>query len=236
MSYELHAMSYMLSAIRPWRVHRLGTVPYDTALALQHRLVADRVRGALEADVVLVLEHPPVFTLGRRGGAENLLVDEAFLARQGIAVVAAERGGSITYHGPGQIVVYPIVSLKAAGIKVVDFVAGLESAMMATAAAFGIAAATNPANRGVWVQGAKLGSIGITVRHGVSFHGLALNVNTDLAPFDWINPCGLTGVAMTSLAQQAGQKLEMDAVTDLLLAAFEKVFNCRCVPSDRNCG
>lgn len=215
----------------PWQIHRLGTVPYETALAIQHRLVAQRVNGEIGNDVVLVLEHPPVFTLGRRGGAENLLVDQAFLVQRGIAMVAAERGGSITYHGPGQMVVYPIISLKAAGIKVVDFVAGLEAAMMATAAAFGIVAGTNPANRGVWVNGAKLGSIGITVRHGVSFHGLALNVNTDLAPFDWINPCGLKGMGMTSLARLTGRTLDMEAVADTLVAALEQTFDCRCVPA-----
>jgi len=224
-------MSHMLSAIRPWLVYRIGTVPYETALCLQHRLVEQRTNGALGNDVVLVLEHPPVFTLGRRGGAENLLVTEDFLARRGMAVARTERGGSITYHGPGQLVAYPIVGLKAAGIKVVDFVAGLEKAMMAAAAAFAVEASANPANRGVWVNGAKLGSIGITVRHGVSFHGLALNVNTDLTPFDWINPCGLKGVQRTSLERLVGKTRDMAAVADALLAALSQTFGCRCEPA-----
>lgn len=219
-----------MASLQTWQIARLGCVAYDEALALQHRLVAACCRPGPCRDVVLVLEHPPVFTLGRRGGGDNLLVNAGFLAQRGIAVVPAERGGSITYHGPGQLVVYPIVNLKAAGITVVDFVAGLEKAMMDAAAVFGVAAGTNPVNRGVWVDGAKLGSIGITIRRGVSFHGLALNVNTDLEPFGWINPCGLKGVAMTSLARLLGRTLDMNRAADALIGALGSTFDRQCIP------
>jgi lipoate-protein ligase B len=109
-----------------------------------------------------------------------------------------DRGGNITYHGPGQLVVYPIIHLNRRRLKVVDFVSGLEQAMIRTAGHWRIDAGTDPANRGVWLDGDKLGSVGITVRRGVSFHGLALNVNTDMEPFGWINPCGLNQIRMTS--------------------------------------
>ena len=191
-----------------WWVELPPTV-YRTALDLQLAIVAAKTSGQLDADVILCLEHPRVFTLGRRGGRENLCVSDDFLALKGIAVVPTDRGGNITYHGPGQLVVYPIVDLKRRRLNVVDFVSGLEQAMIRTAAHWGIDADTSPVNRGVWLAGRKLGSVGITVRRGVSFHGLALNVNTDMEPFGWINPCGLHQVRMTSLARQLNRPVSM---------------------------
>lgn len=171
---------------------------YRQAVDLQLAVVNAKTAGRLFADVILCTEHPRVFTLGRRGGRENLCVSDDFLAGKGVPVVPTDRGGNITYHGPGQLVVYPIVNLRCRRIGVVDFVSGLEQAMIRTAGHWGIDAATDPANRGVWLSGDKLGSVGITVRRGVSFHGLALNVNTDMEPFSWIHPCGLSQVRMTS--------------------------------------
>ena len=126
-----------------------------------------------------------------------------------MAVVPTDRGGNITYHGPGQLVVYPIIDLNRRRFKVVEFVSGLEQAMIRTAAHWKIDAGTDSANRGVWLNGNKLGSIGITVRRGISFHGLALNVNTDLEPFSWINPCGLNQVEMTSFKKHLGRSVPM---------------------------
>ena len=126
-----------------------------------------------------------------------------------MSVFPTDRGGNITYHGPGQLVVYPIIDLNRRRLKVVDFVSGLEQAMIRTAANWGIDAGTDPANRGVWLNGDKLGSIGITVRRGVSFHGLALNVNTDMEPFGWINPCGLNQVCMTSFERHLNGPVAM---------------------------
>ena len=198
--------------VPPWLCVDLPLTEYEDALALQRELVAARKDRLLDRDVVLLLEHPPVFTLGRHGGRENLTATEAFLAERGIRVVQIERGGNITYHGPGQLVAYPILDLNALRLPVKDYVTGLERVMAAVAADQGVVAVGDEKNRGTWVEGRKLGSIGITVRRGISFHGLALNINTDLAPFNWIHPCGLHNVRMTSMAAELGREVDMAAV------------------------
>ncbi len=196
----------------------LPQTPYRRALDLQLAIVDAKTCGRLDADVVLGVEHPRVFTLGRRGGRENLCVTDPFLTEKGVAVVPTDRGGNITYHGPGQLVVYPIIHLNRRRLKVVDFVSGLEQAMIRTAEHWGIQAGTDPANRGVWLDGDKLGSIGIAVRRGVSFHGLALNVNTDMEPFDWINPCGLNRVRMTSFERRLNHPVPMPEARQVMAA------------------
>lgn len=201
----------------------LPLTAYPQALEMQLAVVGAKITGRLDADVVLCVEHPRVFTLGRRGGRENLCVTDAFLKEKGVAVVPTDRGGNITYHGPGQLVVYPIIHLNRRRLKVVDFVSGLEAAMIRTAAHWGLAAGTDPANRGVWMDEDKLGSIGITVRRGVSFHGLALNVNTDMEPFGWINPCGLNQVRMTSFEQQLGKPVPMTEARRVMGASLAAV-------------
>jgi len=206
-----------------WYGVDLGTVPYPDALILQHKLVEAVSRGTISG-AVLLLEHPPVFTLGQRGGLENLRVPPAFLEQSGISVIQAERGGNITFHGPGQLVVYPVIDLKPAGLSVAGYVEALEEVMIRTAADWHISACRNPSGRGVWVGAAKLGSIGIRVRRTVSFHGLALNVSVSLTPFDWINPCGLEGVCMTSMAQVAGRDISMSDVRRTLVQHMEAVF------------
>lgn len=190
----------------------LGLMPYKAAWDLQVRLVDAKSRGVLEDDVFLILEHPPVFTLGRRGGKENLRVPEEFLASRGIDVVHIERGGDVTYHGPGQLVVYPILDLRRSRLGVKDFVSALEEVMIRTSADHGVTPERNDLNRGVWVGMKKLGSIGIAIRRKITFHGLALNINTDLDPFTWINPCGLMGVSMTSLKQERGSEVPMEEI------------------------
>jgi len=202
----------------------LPQIDYRAAWGLQAGLVAARRQGCLERDLFIFLEHPPVFTLGRRGGRENLVVPEALLEKSGIPVVQVERGGNITYHGPGQIVVYPIIDLQAAGISVTDYVSALETVMIRLAADFGVSAQRDARNRGVWVGNNKLGSIGIAVRRGVSFHGLAFNANLALAPFGWINPCGLKDVGMTTLACERGAPVSMAAVRQAAWRQIEAVF------------
>jgi lipoate-protein ligase B len=214
---------------KTWLNIDFDLIGYRQAWELQSNLIIARKERRLQNDIVLFLEHPPVFTLGRRGGRECLLVSEAFLERAGVQVIQVERGGNITYHGPGQLVVYPIVDLQAARIKVVDFVSGLEEVMLRTTANWGIAAGRNSANRGIWVGPRKMGSIGIAVRRGISFHGLALNVLTDLTPFSWVQPCGLPDVAMTSMQQQTIQKLSMQQVRKVLKKQFERVFGIKFV-------
>ena len=209
---------------KKWFCVELPVTEYQEVWDLQHRLVTARKDRIIHKDVLLFLEHPPVFTLGRRGGLDNLTVSEGFLGKAGISVIHVERGGDITYHGPGQLVVYPIVDLREAGLKVLDYVTALEELMIRTAADWNVVAERNPMNRGVWVKNKKLGSIGITVRRGVSFHGIAFNVNVALEPFGWINPCGLKGIGMTSLERELSHKLPVKEVRETLRRNFEAVF------------
>ncbi|MCE5242918.1 MAG: lipoyl(octanoyl) transferase LipB [Desulfobacteraceae bacterium] len=203
---------------------------YTDAWRLQVGLAAARKSPRLDSDVFLLLEHPPVFTLGRRGGRENLTVPESFLEKSGIPVFHVERGGNITYHGPGQLVGYPVMHLQAAGLSVTGYVEGLEEVMIRTAARWGVACGRNPLNRGVWVGRSKLGSIGVAVRRGITFHGFAFNVNLDLEPFHWINPCGLKGIGVTSLQKELGHPLPMAEVRRSLKESFETVFGAALAP------
>lgn len=208
---------------RLWKLVDLGLLDYERALHIQHLCVENRRLGLLRHDVFFLVEHFPVFTLGRRGGEEHLCVPPGTLEAQGIRLLAVERGGSVTYHGPGQLVAYPIVHLPSAGWKAVEWVTALEEIMIQTARRFGVDACRHPRNRGVWVGEKKLGSIGVAVRHGVSFHGFALNVINDLEPFRWIHPCGLADAAVTSLAMETGTVLSMHQVKAVLTACAESV-------------
>lgn len=215
---------------RTWFAARLGRVAYQDAWDLQLRLVEARQADRLERDTVLLLEHPPVFTLGKRGGRESLLVPEEMLARHGIPIVQIERGGNITYHGPGQLVVYPIVHLPGMGIGVVDMVERLEEVMIRTCRDFGVEAGRNELNRGAWVGLKKIGAVGLAVRRGVSFHGLALNVNPDLQPFCFIQPCGLQGIGVTSIAQESDGPVTMEKAVEAAERNMEAVFGVRFEP------
>ena len=198
---------------------------YGDAWDLQLRLVEARYQKRIAGDVIMLLEHFPVFTLGRRGRKDHLRVDENFLRSKGIQLVHVERGGDVTYHGPGQLVIYPIIALKAKRWGVVDFVTTLEELMIRIAADWGIKAERDQANRGVWVAKRKLGSVGIAVRRGIGFHGLAINVNTDLGPFRWINPCGLEGIQMTSLQKESGRVVQMPEVRDAAQSHLQRLLN-----------
>ncbi len=202
----------------------LSRIDYHTAHQLQQDAVAARHTGRLDRDLVIMLEHHPVFTLGRRGGRDNLIVSEEVLLARQIEIVPVERGGDITYHGPGQLVVYLILDLKPKRLSVIDFVTGLETAMVSTAGDRGVRAAGNNDFRGAWVGRRKLGSVGITVRRGITFHGLALNVNTDLEPFNWINPCGIQGCTMTSLANEIGYEVDMAEVRQQMAQHLGNLF------------
>lgn len=210
--------------LRKWYLLDLGMTDYRKAWALQLRLVEERKADVLKSDVVLLVEHPSVFTLGRRGGLANLKVSQVFLADRGIDVVHVERGGDITYHGPGQVVLYPVVNLRTMGLGVLPFVESLEEIMIRTLADWGIKGERNSINRGAWVGMKKIGSIGIAVRRSVSFHGLALNVNTDLQPFTWVNPCGLHDVVITSMKQQLGTTVSMEDVKQAAARHMEDAF------------
>ncbi len=181
----------------------LGLTPYRDALAKQLELRAQRIADLID-DTVLALEHPPVYTRGRRSEPGELPFGEQWYAERGIEIVDVDRGGKVTYHGPGQLVLYPICRVT----DVKDFVCKLEKAMVHALAAEGIDARGRSVEgiefTGAWVEDRKIGSIGLHVSHGVTSHGLSLNVNCDLEPFSWIVPCGLPDSKVTSVAQELG--------------------------------
>jgi lipoyl(octanoyl) transferase len=188
----------------------LGRVDYHEALALQKRLVAERSDGRI-GDRLLLLEHPAVLTLGRSADPAHIRADAATLARRGIEVVQVERGGEVTYHGPGQLVAYPIVALGPRGLMVRPLVRALETALVATCAAHGVTAARRDGHPGCWCEPdgpdpRKIGALGLRIERGVSYHGIALNVTVDLADFELIDPCGMPGVTSTSIAAERGER------------------------------
>lgn len=209
---------------RVWKIVDLKTMSYMTVLNLQHRMVEARRKGTLKKDAVLLLEHPPVYTLGHNGGLENLKVSKEFLEQKGVRIVKTRRGGNITYHGPGQIIAYPIIDLNTDKIGVLEYVAGLEEVMIRAAWDCGVKAQRNSLNRGVWVGNKKVGSVGIAIRHGITFHGLALNVDLSLEYFSLINPCGLNDISMTSLKQEGMDNIGVKEVKDGIVRHMETVF------------
>ena len=211
---------------RTLRVERFGRVPYREALALQaarHQAVAE---GSLD-DTLLLLEHDPVITLGRGGNAGNVLADARALVARGIEVVETGRGGDVTYHGPGQLVAYPIVALQPDERDVRRWVWRLEELVARTVAAFGVRAERVEGLRGMWVGNDKLAAIGIRLMRWVSCHGLALNVTTRLDDFATIVPCGLHGRGVTSLARLLPQPPTVDEVADEMLRHAGEVLNRR---------
>jgi lipoyl(octanoyl) transferase len=185
----------------------LGLLEYKRALDLQISTLQSKINKTVE-DTIFFVEHPGVYTLGKRGGEENLSVSKEFLNLKNIELVQTDRGGNITYHGPGQAVMYPIIDLDKNKIGVKDFVHGLEEIMKLTAHDFGVDASRNVKNHGIWVGNSKIGSVGISIKKGISFHGLALNIYPDLEPFSWINPCGLSNVSITSIKKELGTSIK----------------------------
>ena len=205
-----------------------GTVPYQEALDWQRQLAEDRIAGRLPHDVLLLLEHPPVVTLGRNSHAKHLL------QRSGIDVFEVERGGDVTFHGPGQLVGYPILDLKDYRQDLHWYLRTLEQALMDALGLLAIPAERNPGFTGVWTRGRKIASIGIHVKQWVTWHGFALNVTTDLAHFDRMVPCGIQGVVMTTVERETGSgKREglWQASVDAVLEGFKRVFGVSIVPS-----
>ena len=204
-------------------VVRCGVVPYEEAWELQRDIAGKRRREEIP-DVLLLLEHPPVYTRGRRSQPEELPMGAEWYEAQGIEVRDTDRGGLVTYHGPGQLVAYPIVHLGAYGDDVHRYVRGLERVMIEALGEAGVRAETIEGLTGVWVGRRKIGSIGLHVSRGVTTHGLAINVSNDLQPFEWIVPCGIEGVAMTSLSRELGAEQDLDPFADILVAGYAAVF------------
>lgn len=206
----------------------LGLLGYGEALSFQRRAVADRKAGRA-GDRLILVEHPPVVTLGRLADEANIrLPREALLAR-GVEVYDVERGGDVTYHGPGQLVGYPIIDLKRAGLGVHEYLRLLEETIIETAAGFAIEAFTRKGLTGVWTCQGKLAAIGVAVSRWISYHGFALNVETDLAGFDSIVPCGLAGERVTSMRRILGRPVDMAAVkravADILARRLDAVID-----------
>ena len=214
---------------RTWLCVELPAIGYRESWNLQSRLVAARRDKVIDKDVILLLQHFPVFTIGRRGGLNNLTVSSDFLKKSGIPVIQVERGGNITFHGPGQLVVYPIIDLRAARLAVGDYVENLEEVMIRAAFDWGITAERNPINRGIWVGNNKLGSIGIAIRRGVCFHGMAFNVNLSLKPFGWINACGLQDSGTTSMERELSREVPMNQVHESAKRHLEAAFGVELV-------
>jgi lipoyl(octanoyl) transferase len=216
-------------------VVRCGLVPYEEALVAQRWLEGARQEGEVP-DVLLLLEHPPVYTRGRRTGDDELPMQREWYEMQGIEVHDTNRGGRVTYHGPGQLVAYPIVSLKPYGDDVHEYVRRLERVAIGVLAAYGVAARTIEGLTGVWTEGEmpgpeagadaarKIGSIGVHVSRGVTTHGLAVNVNNDLQPFEWVVPCGIENCRVTSLARELGAAQDLGAFADTVVARYAEAF------------
>jgi lipoyl(octanoyl) transferase len=220
-------------------VLQLGTQDYLTALALQRKLVDLRKANQI-GDVLLLLEHPPVITLGRNGQSANILASPELLAQRGVEVIECDRGGDVTFHGPGQIVGYPIFDLRAfttpegerKTLGAIEFVRKMEEVLIRTCADFRIPASRIPKLTGVWtspgtadIAPAKIAAIGIHISRAVTSHGFALNVNTDLSFFDLIIPCGLTAKPVTSIQRETGVPSSLDRVAESISRHFGHVFH-----------
>jgi len=206
-----------------WTV-RAGQVPYEEARDAQKRLEAARQAGEVP-DLLLLLEHPPVYTRGRRSTPDELPMGEEWYRMQGIELTDTDRGGRVTYHGPGQLVGYPIVSLKRYGDDVHEYIRRMEQVIIAALADWGVEAELVEGLTGVWTpQRRKVASIGVHVNRGVTTHGLAINVNNDLQPFEWIVPCGIESCRMTSVARELGAEQDLDAFATTVRDRFGEVY------------
>lgn len=215
--------------MRPCELRLLHVVTYENGMQVQQKLVEMRQREEIP-DQLLLLEHPPVITLGRGGDEGNLLASPQRLAHEGVRFFETTRGGDITYHGPGQIVGYPIVHLGEGKRDVRKYVTNLEEVLIRTVAEYGITAERVDGKRGIWVGNDKIAAIGVRVARWVTSHGWALNVNTNLEHFRLITPCGLQGTGVTSIARQIGRAVDMNDVRAILARNFAEVFERELVP------
>jgi lipoate-protein ligase B len=211
-------------------VVELGRMAYGEALELQREVARQRISGELEEDLLLLVEHPPVVTLGRSSKQKNLMSSPEFLASRGVELFEVERGGDVTFHGPGQLVGYPIIDLKRHRLDLHWYLRSVEEAIIRTLSRYGISGERHKGYTGVWTAGRKIASIGVHARDWVTWHGFALNVVTDLSYFDLIVPCGIKDVEMTSIAKEMELRGEpvadvpdVDSVGDVTAAAFAEV-------------
>src|SRR3954464_11513061 len=206
-----------------WTV-RPGLVPYGDARELQRSIERARLAGEVP-DVLLLLEHPPVYTKGRRSTADELPMGEDWYRMQGIEVCETDRGGRVTYHGPGQLVGYPIVDLRAMGDDVHLYVRRMERVVIGALADWAVTAEAVDGLTGIWTpERRKIGSIGVHVHRGITTHGFAVNVNNDLQPFEWVVPCGIDGCRMTSVCRELAAEQDMAGYMDVVSELFGRIF------------
>jgi lipoate-protein ligase B len=204
--------------------YKAGLIEYEEAYDLQKRILAEKAAGQ-EEDTMLLLEHPPTLTLGKSGKLKNLLVEREELAHKGIPLHFTDRGGDITYHGPGQLVVYPIIDLRKRGKDIHRYVYDLQEAVIKTLADFSIVGERDQKHVGVWVGQDKICAIGVAVHQWITMHGLALNVDPDLNSFSLITPCGIMGRGVTSMARLRERAPSLEEVINCFLAHFSRVFS-----------
>lgn len=202
---------------------RLGTIDYAEAHRVQKELQRKRVGGEI-GDIVLLLEHPPVLTMGRSAKAQHVLATPELLEARGIPVHEVGRGGDVTYHGPGQLVAYPIIDLKPDRKDVRKYVASLEETMIRTCADFGLAAGRVEGLNGAWIGERKVGAVGVRISRWVTMHGLALNVNSDLRQFEMIVPCGIQDKGVTSLSAELGRAVQVADLLEPLAGHFARLY------------
>lgn len=223
-SKRLRSEGESISEASRCRAYDLGLVEYEKALQLQNNLVSARLGGEIP-DTVLILQHPSVLTIGVSGNEKNVIAPRDLLASEGIAVLHVDRGGDITYHGPGQLVGYPIVNLRAKGIGPTQYVRYLEEVIIRTLDAFSIKANRDSEYPGVWVGLDKICALGIRLTWWVTMHGFALNVNNDLKYFTYINPCGITDRQVTSMSRLMGHEIALETVIPCMIEQWGHVFN-----------
>jgi lipoate-protein ligase B len=213
----------------------MGLVGYAEALELQRNIARDRISGVIRQDVLLLLEHPPVVTMGRSSKEQHLVASREFISEHGVELFETERGGDVTFHGPGQLVGYPIIDLKRHRQDLHWYLRTIEQALINTLADYGIPGEPNTAYTGVWTRGKKIASIGVHARDWVTWHGFALNVTTDLSYFDLIIPCGIDGVVMTSIARELGaEDISIQDLRDRISAKFAEAFDLTAVVTSRS--
>ncbi len=205
----------------------LGLIDYKKAYKAQWEFLINRQLNEI-SDALILLEHPHVYTIGRLGSKSNLLINQRELKKRKIFVYEADRGGDITYHGPGQLVVYPIINLKLLNLRIIDYLRKLEESVIRFLECFGVTSERKKGLTGVWIRDKKIASIGIGVKKWVTYHGISININSDLDYFNLINPCGIRKLRMTSLASVLDARIDMYFAKRTFIESFMEVFGFRC--------
>ena len=204
-------------------VYQLGLVEYQQAFELQDKLRQERI-GALRTDSLLLLEHPPTLTMGRTDDVKNLLVSPSALKDRGVSIYRTDRGGSVTWHGPGQLVAYPILDLRNRGMDIHKYIHDLEEVIIRTLKTFSISSERDADHIGVWTGSEKIASIGVNIKKWVTKHGFAINISSDLSHFSLINPCGISDRSVTAMTRILNHDVSVDKVGEVVINEFAAVF------------